>query len=141
MAAPRLSKRSAFRKACGTISKIAREGVYRGLLVALPLPLALWIVRLLVIAGRARFARFADHKLNHLFPILSKTVRMLYGLYLFVSMWLLLAFWTLWRASILSHSGKRTETTWGFGQILALATWVPVVVDFVYSQCCKCYSV
>lgn len=40
------------------------------------------------------------------------------------------------RAKIIG-SGDNSQMEWSFGQVLALTTWIPVVVDFVYTLCGK----
>ncbi|KAL1872442.1 hypothetical protein VTK73DRAFT_1520 [Phialemonium thermophilum] len=48
-------------------------------------------------------------------------------------MWGLLAYFTVLRHRIIKTAdGLDNEDRWTFGQILALATWVPVVVEFLY---------
>lgn len=53
-------------------------------------------------------------------------------------MWALLAYFTVLRKRIIDTSGGiDDENQWGFGQLLALATWVPVAAEFVYIFVCK----
>lgn len=40
------------------------------------------------------------------------------------------------RAKIIG-AGDESQLEWSFGQVLALTTWIPVVVDFVYTTCGK----
>ncbi|KAL1844512.1 hypothetical protein VTK73DRAFT_2387 [Phialemonium thermophilum] len=48
-------------------------------------------------------------------------------------MWVILAYFVVLRSRIVATSGPADpENTWGFGQVLALATWVPIVAEFVY---------
>lgn len=43
------------------------------------------------------------------------------------------------RAKIID-GGDNSQHEWSFGQVLALTTWIPVVVDFVYTICGKFYT-
>lgn len=48
-------------------------------------------------------------------------------------MWFFLGLFTATRARIIEVAGDSdTSDEWGFGQIVALATWVPVVLNFFY---------
>ncbi|KAB5517452.1 hypothetical protein GE09DRAFT_1230809 [Coniochaeta sp. 2T2.1] len=50
-----------------------------------------------------------------------------------LAMWGLLAYFTVLRHRIIKTAGGLdNEDKWSFGQILALATWVPVMAEFVY---------
>ena len=52
-------------------------------------------------------------------------------------MWGLLAYFTVLRHNIIETSGGLDdENKWGFGQLLALATWVPVLAEFLYIFIC-----
>lgn len=42
----------------------------------------------------------------------------------------------LTRAKIID-AGDDSQSEWSFGQVLALTTWIPIVVDFVYTICGK----
>lgn len=37
----------------------------------------------------------------------------------------------------LINAGDNSQLDWSFGQILALTTWIPVVIDFIYIMCGK----
>ncbi|RYP16395.1 hypothetical protein DL765_005175 [Monosporascus sp. GIB2] len=51
-----------------------------------------------------------------------------------IAMWLFLGVFTVLRARIIEVAGASDESNeWGFGQIVALATWVPVISKFVYT--------
>lgn len=52
--------------------------------------------------------------------------------------WALLAYFTVLRYKII-HSAEEANSgnEWGFGQILALATWAPVVLEFLYIFICE----
>lgn len=52
--------------------------------------------------------------------------------------WALLAYFTVLRHKII-HSAEEANSgnKWGFGQILALATWAPVVFEFLYIFICE----
>ncbi|KAK8064134.1 hypothetical protein PG996_008786 [Apiospora saccharicola] len=53
-------------------------------------------------------------------------------------MWALLSVMTSHRAEFEEINGKENPLNeWTFGQILALSTWVPVVVEFVYTFFCE----
>jgi hypothetical protein len=55
-----------------------------------------------------------------------------------VGMWTYLALFTRYRQLIVSKAGiTQQDTRWSFGQVLALATWAPVVVDFAYIFVCE----
>ena len=55
-----------------------------------------------------------------------------------LAMWGLLAYFTLLRHRIIKTAGGLdNEDKWSFGQILALATWVPIVAEFVYIFICE----
>lgn len=43
------------------------------------------------------------------------------------------------RAKIIA-AGDNSQLEWSFGQVLALTTWIPVAVDFVYTMCCKFHT-
>lgn len=50
-----------------------------------------------------------------------------------LAMWGLLGYFTVLRHRIIKTAGGLdNEDKWSFGQILALATWVPIVAEFVY---------
>jgi len=58
-----------------------------------------------------------------------------------MAMWGLLAYFTVLRHRIITTAGGLdNEDKWSFGQILALATWVPVVAEFVYIFICELTS-
>ncbi|KAK5659809.1 hypothetical protein OQA88_1021 [Cercophora sp. LCS_1] len=51
----------------------------------------------------------------------------------FVGMWTYLALFTEYRRLIVERAGfSQQDTRWSVGQVLALATWTPVIVDFLY---------
>ena len=52
--------------------------------------------------------------------------------------WALLAYFTVLRHKII-HSAEEVNSgnEWGFGQMLALATWAPVVLEFLYIVICE----
>lgn len=53
-------------------------------------------------------------------------------------MWALLAYFTMLRSRIIEASGGLDdENQWGFGQLLALATWVPVAAEWLYIFICE----
>jgi hypothetical protein len=56
----------------------------------------------------------------------------------FGGIWMFLGIFTAysWRQGIMSGTSNK-ELSWGFGQFLALATWVQPVVDMIYTFCCK----
>ena len=62
------------------------------------------------------------------------------GLVPFVFMWTTLAIFIMLRREIADIAGASIqEREWGFGQILALVTWVPTALDFIvvwWSTCC-----
>ncbi|KAK0649943.1 hypothetical protein B0T16DRAFT_389900 [Cercophora newfieldiana] len=50
-----------------------------------------------------------------------------------VGMWTYLVLFTEYRRLIVQRAGySQQDTRWGVGQVLALFTWAPVVVDFLY---------
>lgn len=54
-----------------------------------------------------------------------------------LAMWGLLGYFTVLRHRIIKTAGGLdNEDKWSFGQILALATWVPIVAEFVYIFIC-----
>jgi hypothetical protein len=58
-----------------------------------------------------------------------------------LAMWGLLAYFTVLRHRIIKTAGGLdNEDKWSFGQILALATWVPVISEFVYIFICEFLS-
>jgi hypothetical protein len=55
-----------------------------------------------------------------------------------LAMWGLLAYFTVLRHRIIKTAGGLdNEDKWSFGQILALATWVPIMAEFVYIFICE----
>ncbi|KAK4448708.1 hypothetical protein QBC34DRAFT_102146 [Podospora aff. communis PSN243] len=51
----------------------------------------------------------------------------------FIGMWTYLALFTRYRRLIVDRAGySQQDTRWSVGQVLALFTWAPVVVDFLY---------
>lgn len=55
-----------------------------------------------------------------------------------LAMWGLLAYFTVLRHRIIKTAGGLdSENKWTFGQVLALATWVPVMAEFVYIFICE----
>jgi hypothetical protein len=55
-----------------------------------------------------------------------------------LAMWGLLAYFTVLRHRIIKTAGGLdNEDKWSFGQILALATWAPVVAEYVYIFICE----
>jgi hypothetical protein len=51
----------------------------------------------------------------------------------FIAMWLCLGWFVLLQMQRNDMAGKdNKDTKWSFGQILAVATWVPVIIEFVY---------
>ncbi|KAI1633162.1 hypothetical protein F4809DRAFT_655378 [Biscogniauxia mediterranea] len=59
-------------------------------------------------------------------------LRLLDGIACSVVMWLLLGFFTAWCHHVQSKAPSTDEDTeWTFGQVLSLATWVPVLVEWL----------
>lgn len=57
---------------------------------------------------------------------------------LFAMMWSSLAvFYTFRDKTINKDDGDDPQLEWSFGQILAVTTWVPVLIDFFYTLFCK----
>ena len=55
-----------------------------------------------------------------------------------VAMWLFLVSFTVLRARIIDVAGDSDKSNeWGFGQIVALAAWVPVILRFFYVMFCE----
>lgn len=55
-------------------------------------------------------------------------------------MWAILGYFAVLRRRIIQTAGGLdNQTTWSFGQILALATWAPIVFEFVYIFICECF--
>jgi len=55
-------------------------------------------------------------------------------------MWAVFFYFADLRYSIIDSAGAAdTQNTWGFGQILALATWVPVFAEFIYIFICELF--
>ena len=55
-----------------------------------------------------------------------------------VMMWALLGPYTAFRKSVFDTMGdSNLDNSWSFGQVLALLTWVPVVIDFVTIRMCE----
>lgn len=53
------------------------------------------------------------------------------------AMWTYLVLFTRYRRLIVDRAGPAPQDTkWTFGQVLALATWLPVAIDFVYIFLC-----
>jgi hypothetical protein len=65
-------------------------------------------------------------------------MRIINGIACLVFMWLLLAKFAEYRNTV-THlaAGADQDSVWTFGQVLALATWAPTVVDFVSVYFCK----
>ena len=72
---------------------------------------------------------------------LSRIRRAIYRLIFvasFCMMWSSLFLLFILRTEIIKDAGGDTsEMEWSFGQLLALATWVPLLVEFIYVLCCK----
>jgi hypothetical protein len=57
-----------------------------------------------------------------------------------LAMWGLLVYFTVLRHRIIKTAGGLdNEDKWSFGQILALATWVPIMAEFVYIFICELF--
>ena len=68
------------------------------------------------------------------------TLQFFVGLYLAI-IWVLLSQIVLIRGNVIRSAGPSDqETNWSFGQIIALSTWVPVLVEFNYIMICKYLS-
>jgi len=60
---------------------------------------------------------------------------------LFLAMWVMLSLLTALRQRFIAAAGRsNNENAWTFGQIIALATWTPVIVDFSHLYICKFFS-
>jgi len=56
-------------------------------------------------------------------------------------MWVFLTLFTQYRRLIVERAGtSQQDSRWSIGQVLALATWAPWVVDFLYLLVCECCS-
>ena len=57
----------------------------------------------------------------------------------FLGMWALLALLTVYRHTIITSAGESRDgdDRWTFGQVLALATWMPVLVEFFVIFVCE----
>jgi len=57
----------------------------------------------------------------------------------FVGMWAYLGLFLAYRRLIVEKAGlSQQDTRWSVGQVLALATWAPAAIDFLYIIVCKC---
>ena len=57
----------------------------------------------------------------------------------FVGMWTYLGLFSEYRRLVVEKAGlSQQDTRWSVGQVLALATWAPVAVDFLYILVCEC---
>jgi hypothetical protein len=57
-----------------------------------------------------------------------------------VVMWFFLGLFTVLRARIIEVAGESDKSNeWGFGQIIALAAWVPVILTFFHILLCKSF--
>ena len=81
----------------------------------------------LVTQRQSRSRRFSTRKIALILAVLFCVI-----------MWALLLLTTVFRQRIIAATGlSNQERKFSFGQILALATWTPVLVDFMYSYLCK----
>ncbi len=54
-------------------------------------------------------------------------------MFCFLTMWFILAWFIVFNVNQERHAGASDqESQWSFGQILSLATWVPVVIELAY---------
>jgi len=55
-----------------------------------------------------------------------------------IIMWLVLLYFTRLRTDIITRAdGLDNTDEWGFGQILAVSTWVPAILEFLYILICE----
>ncbi|KAH6646065.1 hypothetical protein BKA67DRAFT_663931 [Truncatella angustata] len=74
--------------------------------------------------GQTMFGQFFAH--------CRRWMRALDGIICLALMWTLLVLFRRYRSSIQDSTGySDTDSTWTFGQVLALATWAPVFMDLV----------
>ena len=72
--------------------------------------------------------------------IKGRAMQLFVGLYLAIT-WILLSQIVIIRENVISSAGPSDqETNWSFGQIIALSTWVPVLVEFNYIMICTYFS-
>ncbi|KAH7067802.1 hypothetical protein FB567DRAFT_585377 [Paraphoma chrysanthemicola] len=85
------------------------------------------VVGILIIACLPWERRF------HWAKVLRSAIWVITAILSFISMWTLLSIFSAYRWSQSIHSGaSNKERAWGFGQILALAQWIPSMADFVF---------
>lgn len=106
-------------------------GLYAITAVAFLFPMILmgWIV--LLCRRKKSAAKFPSHPSTCI--VVSTWVVQVILLALMISALIILF---LVRAKIID-AGDDSQLEWSFGQVLALTTWIPIVVDFIYTICGK----
>ena len=81
-----------------------------------------------------------DTKFWRIWKAARPYMRVVNGLACLAFMWLLLAKFVEYRETVTQlAAGADQDSTWTFGQVLALATWAPTAVDFLSVYFCKSY--
>lgn len=114
--------------------------------VLLVLNLPRWIFFLFtILSGQKRGSRVPQrHRDNGLYRILSdwkktyRWIRVLNILVCFATMWLLLSIFTAMTVRLAVAMGQwGKDRRWSVGQVLAMATFVPLIIDIIVIALCK----
>jgi hypothetical protein len=78
-------------------------------------------------------------KLDALWHIFRRCLRVANGVLCLIIMWLFLIFFAHYRRTVQDLAGRSDDDSdWTFGQVLSLATWAPVIVELAAIYLCKC---
>ncbi|KAM0816122.1 hypothetical protein AB5N19_01923 [Seiridium cardinale] len=114
-----------------------RYDAYAGTLFALivAIPAVGGIIALLLMAWYRRTRRPAQVDWWALPPCFLLVCRIVIPLCCFLMMWISTFLLFFLRDEAIKDSGTDSTTEWTVGQILALANWGPVIVEFIYLSC------
>ncbi len=83
--------------------------------------------------GQGRRTSEIIKKFQGIVKILRGVTSLVFAFVCLILAWVMLRLITRVRSSILQAAGDSDqENEWTFGQIVALSTWVPVIIEFVY---------
>jgi hypothetical protein len=118
---------------------VAGKAYWEGVVALLIIPGAILLLFSGTMASLALLERLRIYK-NCSFPNLPFDISLgwIIALYGFGSTWTLFAIFVDLRQRIQNAAGDSyQENQWGFGQVLAVGSWAPVIIEFLYILICE----
>jgi len=119
--------------------QVAGDTYWKGMAALVIIPAGIWFLTILAVFLDSFFEKLEIYR-NWSSPSLPFDIPFgwIIAFYGFASTWALFGIFLDLRERIKNAAGDSyQENQWGFGQVLAVGTWAPVIIEFFYILLCK----